>query len=367
MAEQKNVYLYCGSDEYVVGHNAKQKVDAICPAQEQSLSLEVLDGSASKIDEAVEVLNGCIEAFRTVGLFGGQKVVWLRAVNFFSSQVIMKNEQVKRLVGYLTDDIKKGLAPDQFLVISASGIDKRSAFYKAIKESGEIAEYNIPERDYEARPLAIERTAKLLKREGFAITNDALDAFIGQVGYDTRMIVNEVEKLILYKGAEKQIVIEDIHAITSAAGEAISWDFADAVAGRQLGSAIRLFRQLLFQKESPVRLIISVESLFQNLLQFREYMDAGWLRMDGNRVSWTSDPEAELYFSEMPNDPRKMHWYRASKLAKQAQPYSAKALAARKRLAVETHERMLSEGTIPHELMFETLLARLCAPKRRRA
>jgi len=41
-------------------------------------------------------------------------------------------------------------------------------------------------------------------------------------------------------------------------------------------------------------------------------------------------------------------------------------LAASKRLVVDTHERMVSEGSIPHELMFETLLAKLCAPKQRR-
>jgi len=366
MAEQKNVYLYYGSDEYVVAHNAKKRVDEICPAEEQALSLEVLDGTAAKIDEALTALDHCIAAFRTVGLFGGKKVVWLRDTSFFTNKVVMKNEQVKQLLGELSDDIKKGLAPDQFLIISAPGIDKRSAFYKAVAAAGEVTEYEIPERDYEARPIALKRTTTLLKREGYAITNDALDAFIDKVGFDTRVIVNEVEKLVLYKGEEKHIVIEDVHAITSAAGEAIHWDFADAVAGRDLGSAIRLFRQLLFQKENPVRLIISVENLFQNLLQFREYMDEGWMQLNGNRVSWSSAPEVDDYFSEMPNDPRKMHWYRAGKLATQAQAYSVKSLAARKRLAVETHERMLSGGAIPHELMFETLLARLCAPKKRR-
>jgi len=97
-------------------------------------------------------------------------------------------------------------------------------------------------------------------------------------------------------------------------------------------------------------------------LRFREYMDAGWLRMNGTRIQWSGGPEVDDYFAEMPEDPRRMHWFRASKLAGQAAPYSAKSLAARKKLVVDTHERMLSEGSIPHELMVETLLVRLCAP-----
>ena len=46
----------------------------------------------------------------------------------------MKNERVKRLLGELTKDLKAGLSPDQFLVISAPDVDKRTAFFKALNE-----------------------------------------------------------------------------------------------------------------------------------------------------------------------------------------------------------------------------------------
>jgi DNA polymerase-3 subunit delta len=361
-----NVYLFYGNDEYLVGHNARQKVDAICPESEQSLSLEVIDGSASKIDDAVAAIDQCVAAFRTVGLFGGKKVVWFRDASFFKNAVIMKNEQVKRLLGELTKDLKAGLADDQFLIMSAPGIDKRSSFYKAINEVGSVSEYDIPERDYEARPVALKRAVSLFKRESYTIEAAAADVFVDRAGFETRQIMNEVEKMVLYKGDDKNITIEDVQAITSSSGEAIAWDFTDAIAERRLGDAIRIFRQLLFQKQTAIGLIIQIESQFHNLLRFREYMDAGWLRMNGNRIQWSSDQELDDYFSEMTDDPRKMHWFRASKFANQAAPYTARGLAARKKLVVDTHERMLSGGSIPHELMLETLLAKLCAPKPRR-
>ncbi|RKX36076.1 MAG: hypothetical protein DRP64_18920, partial [Verrucomicrobia bacterium] len=133
-----NVYLFYGNDEYLVGLNARKRVDAICPEAEQSLALEVIDGNAAKIDDAVAAIDQCIAAFRTVGLFGGKKVVWFRDVMFLKNAVIMKNEQVKRLLGELASDIKAGLADDQFLIISAPGVDKRSAFFKAVNAAGEV-------------------------------------------------------------------------------------------------------------------------------------------------------------------------------------------------------------------------------------
>ncbi|HSR87679.1 MAG TPA: hypothetical protein VLL07_01895, partial [Pontiella sp.] len=132
-----NVYLFYGNDEYLVGLNARKKVDEICPEADQALSLETIDGAASSIDGAVAAIDQCIAAFRTVGLFGGRKVVWFRDISFFSNNVIMKNEQVKRLLGELAKDIKSGLAPDQFLILSAPGIDKRSAFFKAVNAAGQ--------------------------------------------------------------------------------------------------------------------------------------------------------------------------------------------------------------------------------------
>ena len=361
-----NLYLFYGSDEYLVSLNARKKVDEACPESEQALSLEIIDADAGKIDDAAAGLERCIAAFRTVGLFGGNKVVWLRNATFFKNAVIMKNEQVKRLLGELSSDIKAGLAAGQFLIISAPGMDKRSAFYKAVDAAGEVVAYDIPEREYEARPMALQRAISLFKREGCSIAANAAEAFIDRSGYETRQIMNEVEKMVLFKGEDKAITLEDVQLITSVSGEAIAWDFTDAVAERKLGNAIRLFRQLLFQKQTAVGLTIQIENLFQNLLRFREYMDAGWVHLNGNRVQWSSDPQVEAYFSGLPDDPRKMHWFRAGKLAGQAASYTARRLAASKRLVVDTHERMLSEGTIPHELMFETLLAKLCAPAPRR-
>lgn len=361
-----NVYFIYGNDEYLVGLNARKKVDEICPGDEQSLSLETIEGGAAKIDDAVAAIDQCIAAFRTVGLFGGKKVVWFRDISFLSNGVIMRNEQVKRLLGELSKDIKAGLAADQFLVLSAPGIDKRSAFYKAINATAQVTEYAVPERDYEARPVALKRAVTLFRREGYTIDSAAADAFIDKAGFETRQIMNEVEKMVLYKREDKHIALEDVQIITSAAGETIAWDFTDAVAEGRLGDAIRIFRQLLFQKQTAVGLIIQIENLFQNLLRFREYMEEGWLRMNGTRIQWADDPALDDYFSAMPDDPRKMHWFRASRIANQASPYTARYLAARKRLVVDTHERMLSGGSIPHDLMVETLLARLCAPRSRR-
>ncbi|MCC7300738.1 MAG: hypothetical protein IT583_06640, partial [Verrucomicrobia bacterium] len=151
------VKLIHGTDEYLVSHNARKSVDRLCPESEQTLGLETINGDVRTIDEAVTALKTCIGALRTVGLFGGQKTVWLRDVSIFKDGVISKNETVKELLGRLADDIKKGLPDSQNLIISAPGVDRRSVFYKVCEAAGTVEAYDLPEQDYKKKPVIRER------------------------------------------------------------------------------------------------------------------------------------------------------------------------------------------------------------------
>lgn len=358
------VKLIHGTDEYLVSHHARKAVDALCPENEQALGLETVNGEVKTIDEAVTALKTCIGALRTVGLFGGQKTVWFRDVSIFKDKVIGKNETVKNLLNTLSDEIKKGLPEGHHLVISAPGIDRRSAFFKACEAGGDVEAYDLPEQDYKKKPMIRDRAQALFSQAKCRIGAAALDLFLEKVGTDTRQLVMEVEKLILYIGDRKEITTEDVKAITSSSAEAVAWDFTDALGERRLDEALRILRQLIFQGESPVGIMFAIESLYQNLMQYRAYIDQSWLKFGSgygaNAVQWGSDPEMEKMFSQLPSDPRGIHWFRTSKLAQQAKKYSAEELRVCQKRLLETHEQLVSSG-IPQELILEMLVIKLIA------
>ncbi|MEC7908408.1 MAG: hypothetical protein VYB95_03705, partial [Verrucomicrobiota bacterium] len=178
-----------------------------------------------------------------------------------------------------------------------------------------------------------------------------------------RQIYNEADKLMLFMNNEKEITKDAIYTIVSPSFEAIIWDFTDAVAEGKLTQAVANFRQLIFQKENPIRLVIALESLFHDLLRFREYADHGWVRINSNRAEWSSATEADKYFSQLEDDPRKIHWFRSTKILRQASMQSAKRLDACRRLILDVHEKMITTVNIPGELMVEILLAKLCGVK----
>ena len=358
------IKLIHGTDEYLVSLHSRKAVNTLCPEAEQTLGLETVEGDVKTVEEAITALKTAIGALRTVGLFGGQKTVWLRDVSIFKDKVVSKNKEVKELLTQLAGDIKNGLPDGHHLVISAPGVDRRSAFYKTCAEAAEVKAYDLPEQNYKKEPIIRERAQKLFARAQCRVSPAALDLFMEKVGMDTRQLVMEAEKLTLYLGDRREITVEDVKAITSSSAEAIAWDFTDALGERRLDEALKILRQLIFQGEQPVALMFAIESLFRNLTQFRAYLDHNWLRLSGSRgagaVQWAQDPEMDVMFSQLPADPRKMHWFRVAKLAQQARNYTAEELRACQKRLLKTHEQLVS-GSVAQEMILEMLVIKLIA------
>jgi DNA polymerase-3 subunit delta len=167
---------------------------------------------------------------------------------------------------------------------------------------------------------------------------------------------------MLYIGDRKEITVDDVRAITSSTSEAIAWDFTDALGERKLNDSLKILRQLIFQGEQPVGIMFAVENLYQNLMQFRAYIDHGWLKLSSgygaNAVQWGRDPEMDRLFAQLPSDPRDSHWFRTSKLGQQAKNYSAEELSRCQRRLLKTHEQLVSSG-VPQELILEMLVIKL--------
>jgi DNA polymerase-3 subunit delta len=365
-----SLYLIYGSDEYLVSAKAKQIVSALVPEEERTFKLEAVDGAVDTADAAVTAITQVLAGLRSLGLFGDEKVIWLQAASFFADNRVGKAALVQENVAHLVDLIKAGLPPGQVLVITASGVDKRRAFFKACKAAGELHEFSVPEKSYQADRLASERLDQLLAKQGLEMSSRAKVAFLEKVGTDTRQLVNEVDKLAIFMGETKRVDVDQVLAISSSSREALAWDLADAFGKRDLSRALAVLRQLVFQKENVIGLVIGLENRVRELLIYREALEKGWLmnKSGGGRpgLAWGDvPPEAELAFSEhMGRDPRKIHPFRVSLLADQARKFSRKRLMYCLRQVTDAHAKLVS-SRIPKEMTLELLLIRMLATARK--
>ena len=342
-------------------------MDRLCPKADQAFGLEIIEARVDTVADAIIAIGRCLDGLRTLGFLGGKKVVWLRDATFLGTGVVSESADVKARLDDLVKLIKAGLPQGQILVVSSLKVDGRSAFFKACQSAGHVTKFELPDKSYQIEQQARGTAGDAFRKIGLNIGPDALEEFLDKTGTDTRQIVQEVEKLSVYLGDRKNVQVADIQAIVSPSREAISWDLADAVGNRDLPGALKVLRQLLFQGENEVGLIISLENRFRDLLLYREAFDRKWLSVSGQepwlKVEWRQSPEVEAFALSLVKDPRQVNPYRAGKLVAQARKYSRQELARCQALTLSAHETIVS-ATSAKELMLEFLLIKLLGANR---
>ncbi|NQU40279.1 MAG: DNA polymerase III subunit delta [Lentisphaerae bacterium] len=358
------VYLIYGEDEYRVSAKASAIMDGLAPASDM-MSREVIEADAANADEVAAMVGSCLEALQTSGLFSSSKAVWLRGATFLGTAQVARSESAKTAVGRLTALLKSGLPAEQSLVVSATGCDKRSAFYKACKEVGEIHEFAPSAKASMVEREAVDFAASRFAAAGVRAGRAVVQSFVARVGLDSRLIVSEVDKLVAYIGARETVKPADVEAITSASREAAGWDLADAVGRRDLVQALNVLRQLLFQREPHIMLIRGIENRISLLQLYREAINKRWLvkatgHGGGDAAEWRDlPPEIDRIMSEdLLNDPRKGHPYRRLLMAQQAARFSSAELESCRQAVLEAHTQLVS-SRVPPDTVMELLLVRM--------
>ncbi len=366
------LYLITGDDEYLVSEKVASILKQIAPAGgDAAAQLERIDGAVDKVEPAVNVIRRCLSAINSLGLFSEQKTIWLENATILGDNRASQSQTVQDELARLTDKIKAGLPEDVTLIITAPAVDKRRSFYKTCKAVGELHEFMVPDDRNKGDQMAVaERLERLAEDKGLQLTPAAKLAFQQKVGLDTRVILNELEKLATALGDRKKVEAEDIANFVSASREAAFWDLADAFADRDLAKSLRILRQLVFQRQNLMGLIINLEKRVRDLMIYREAIDRQWMvkkTVYGKEsYAWgTLPPEIEQVFTqEMENDPRAMHPFRASILARQAAGFTRKRLDYCQKQVILAHESMVS-SRVPPELVMEILLVRMLSSAKR--
>lgn len=374
MSSQKQAYLFVGDDEYPLNQAARQLVNALVPAAEQAFGLEVIEGRADSIDDALVVIKRCHEALVTPGfLMTGSKVIWWRGVSFLDAPSEKDetaperskgsdddNDRVREALKGFAVALQSGLAGTTVLVVTAPKIDKRSTFYKLFSSQFEVREFFLPDKAYLVERMGREKINAAFRAMGVTIDPEALELFLTRVGADSRQIHMEVEKLALFLGERRRATVEDVQMVVSTTLTSVMWDLLDAVGERKLPLALGILRELLAGKENPIGIVVSLSSRMRDLVIYREALDKGWVRSKGTGAEWGGVPEdvMEVVAAALKRPPHTIHSFVVGKMVQQARGYPAPALRRNQRLLSDAYESLVN-SSIPNQTVLELLLIRL--------
>lgn len=133
--------------------------------------------------------------------------VLLQGVTLFSTNrlVIIRNVSKNKSVAEKLQDLLGSIPVEVHLVLVEDSIDKRTAFYKALKKETDFHEF-LPLDE----PALIKWIAEAVKQQGGKISPSATRLLIRYAGADQIHLENEIQKLVAYNHTVSEQTITEL-------------------------------------------------------------------------------------------------------------------------------------------------------------
>jgi DNA polymerase-3 subunit delta len=274
-AATANIYAIVGSDDAEVKRTAVELAQKLTPPDAGDFGLETIDGAADNTEQAAGRIRSTIEALHTLPFFGGAKLVWLKNANFLADDQKSRSGSVQTALEELATVLDEELPEGITFLLSAIDVDKRRSFYKSLSKRAEVQVFdkldsNRSGWEEEALEIARERASK----RKLKFDDDALELFVLLTGGDTRQIDNELEKIDLYLGSERQVNTSVVRELVPLSRAGVIFELGNALAERDLERALTLVRRLLDQGETAIGiLLVAISPTVRNLLLAKDLME----------------------------------------------------------------------------------------------
>ena len=265
----------------------------------------------------------------------------------------------------LAELLDAGLGAEVTLLISATEVDKRRSFYKTL---GKRAELQVIDRLDSSRAGWEEEATEVIriraKSRGLQFEEEALDLFVLLTGGDTRQIENELEKIDLYLGGERQVNVDQVRELVPLSRAGVIFELGNALAACDLERALTLVRRLLDQGESAVGiLLVAILPTVRNLLLAKELMERNRIQRPQSPFTFISALN-RLPANATEHLPRKkdgtINGYALGIAAQQAHRFETARLIAGLEACLDANLRLVT-SQLDHELVLTEIVVKLLA------
>lgn len=278
------IHSVVGSDEAEVKRRAAELAARLRPAEAGDFGSDIIDGWTDNADGAVTRIHETLQALLTVPFFGGEKLVWLKNVNFLADTPMGRAAGVLDALARLGSTLEAGLPDGVKFLLSALDADKRRSFYKSLGKLGAVEVFDKVDT---SRSGWEDEVAPVIARQagerGLQLRGDALELFTLLTGGDSRQVEIELEKLDLFLGPHRrEATVKDVRTLVPQTRAGVIFELGNAVAQRDVRRSMELMEQLLRQGESAVGiLLVAIVPTIRNLLLAKDLMSRHRLARPG--------------------------------------------------------------------------------------
>lgn len=248
------LYLLYGEERYLLSYYKKLFVKAF--SENEGINLTEVEevGDTDKLIDLAE----------TLPFFADYRLL------LFDEKLNGRKKLSEDFIAYL----KRSPATTVILFLEEK-VDKRSAFYKTVKERGLILPCTVQD------PAFLERFAlQIFKKEKKQITRSALRFLLERSGSSMYRIEAECNKILSYLGEEEEIREETVELLVKKLPEDKIFDLVEAMGNGNREKLFRYYADLLQLEESPSKIRNMMKNNLTKLLLVRERLTEGQSERD---------------------------------------------------------------------------------------
>lgn len=220
----------------------------------EALNLEILSGHEAA---GADVVTRC----RTVPAFASRRVVVLKDAER------LRAEGWEAILAYL-----KAPSTTTCLVCVADKLDQRSPALQQIERIGKILQFTAPKFAAERQRWCQRWIRERARQHGKTLSPEAELLLLNLQGPDLLRLGQEVDKLCLYVGEQREVTLEAVEALVGEASMREIFELTRAVSRRDLETALRCLRRLLEMGEASLGILGMLARQMRLLLRAKELL-----------------------------------------------------------------------------------------------
>jgi len=249
------VTLFYGNEDLLIEQSIDKIVGQTLDDGTKGFNLDTLYGSKASVQEVVAVAS----AFP---MMSEKRIVIIKEF-----EKLATSEPAKEiLAAYLQRPLESTL-----LLLIAGEADLRKKPFTDLRKHSTVVECKSP-YDNEIPDWIVEQ----VKTAGRSISPDAVVLLQEQVGNSLRALANEIEKIMIYIGDQKNISLDHVTAVVGASKGYTIYDLQNAIGAKNLERAMSILTPMLQHGQSPQAIIIMLTRFF---IQLWKLSDPGVLRL----------------------------------------------------------------------------------------
>jgi DNA polymerase-3 subunit delta len=239
------LYFIVGKEPYECQEAINLLLRFLLPSQQmREFALSIFEGAQIEEKELITALYS--ESF-----FVKTRVIWI--------------QQAEKLRKPVQEKLEKYFirpSPSLYLLLSATGWQKNTSFYKTIEKEGIILEF-AELKPWEKEKRLIEWVNKQANAARKVISFQVCQSLVKRVGNDQVILAQELEKLICYCGDKKEITLQDIDAICLCHQTESVWQLGEALFSYDGAAALQIAHGLLIDGQPVLPLLRQIRAQFQ--------------------------------------------------------------------------------------------------------